>query len=142
MGRVHRHRTGAGRRRCLGIVEAAAASRRHAAAILYDFHHRFHQPPSAFKPHDKLLLVVGLLRDRSSHTYAAHQGWLFPPSEAAQIAYWQLEVEDYRGYVQAKKAAQWKPLPRPWEPAKQAPVMTRDLRNMLLERARSQTTEQ
>lgn len=108
--------------------------------MLYDFHHRFHRPPTDFPTHDRLLLIAGLLRDRSSHTYAADQGWLFPPSEAAQIAYWQLEIEDYRNAVSAKRSASWKPIHRPWEPVKQAPVMTRDLRAMLLDRARRQTT--
>ncbi len=94
---------------------------------MYDFHSRFHCAPSAFETHDRILLVVGLLRDRASHTFAAVQGWAFAPSEALQIAYWQRDLHRLDNTPE-KERARWKPIPRPWEPAVKAPRVTDEVR--------------
>ncbi|WP_405373426.1 MULTISPECIES: hypothetical protein [unclassified Microbacterium] len=72
-------------------------------------------------------MTVGFLRDRATHTFAAVQGWLYAPSEALQIAYWQRDLHRLDSTPE-KERSRWKPIPRPWEPVKAAPKVTDEVR--------------
>ncbi len=84
-------------------------------------------------------MTVRLLSDRTSQCFADERGWSFAPSEASHIAYWQADMQNYRNAAEAKRASQWKPIPRPWEAEKKAPVMGADRRARLREHAKRMT---
>ena len=84
-------------------------------------------------------MTVRLLKDRTSQCFADEHEWLYAPSEVEYVAFWEADNANYVRFSESKRASQWKPIPRPWEAEKKAPVMGADRRTRLREHAKRMT---